>query len=217
MLEPKKPQDIRQEQPKDERIFIVIPYRALHDKKLSIQRMRALLACCSYANHNGTLFPSTDRLAADLSIAPSTMAAHIKYLTERGYLKTINNSYTVGKHAKPRAIVYDPDNPPADEDIEQRETEERQTLADKKALQDQQAKLVKARESSKEVKAKPTSLYRVWKEAVLKRWGIYHQYDEALFTLLASRYSLEEWLNLIPLELARRTSPPTNARVMLKK
>ena len=218
MLEPKKPTEIRQEQPKDERIFIVIPYRALHDKKLTIQRMRALLACCSYANHSGILFPSTDRLAADLGIAPSTMAAHIKYLTERGYLKTINNSYTVGKHAKPRAVVYDPENLPDEENQLLIAQDYQSQVQDRKSLADQQAKLIEARESSREVKAKPTSLYRCWRELVLKQFGIdQHYYDKELFSLLANRYTLEEFQNKAPVILTGRVSAPANARIMLKR
>jgi DNA-binding transcriptional regulator YhcF (GntR family) len=134
MLEPLKPEDIKQEKTKDQRLFIVVPYRALHDKRFTIQRMRALLTICSYANHKGNLWPSVERMAEDMGIMQPTMQAHIRWLTDKGYLKTINNSYTVGKHAKPRAIIYDPDNPPnsddwqiSNQDIEQLEQEQKTT------------------------------------------------------------------------------------------
>ena len=216
MLEPIKPEDIKQEKPSDNRIFIVIPFRALNDKKLSIQRMRALLACCSYANHSGTLFPSTERLANDLGIAPSTMASHIKYLTQRGYLKTVNNSYTVGKHAKPRMVIYDPNNPPDDDEYTQLEQDHRAKEQEQKDIAEQQAKLVESMQSKSEVLAKPTSLYRVWRESMLKRFGVDHPYDKAIYLKLSHRYTLEGFKKATQGYLNSKGSPPASVKVMLR-
>ena len=217
MLEPIKPQDIKQEKTKDERLFIVMPYRALKDKGLTLQRLRALMTICSYANHKGNQWAGVERLAEDMGISRSTMAAHVKYLTDRGYLKTVNHSYTVGKHAKPRAIIYDPANPPNNDDLllanKDQAAEDRAAEVTKK----ERVELTSTMQSSGGELAKPTSLFRVWREGVLKRFGVDQTYDPNLFALLATQYTLEEWLQKTPRTIAALGSVPQNARIMLKR
>jgi len=216
MLDPIKPADIKQEKPTDNRIYIVIPYRALKDKRFTIQRMRALLTICSYANHKGNAWPSVERMAEDMGIMQPTMQAHIKWLTEKGYLVTINNSYTVGKHAKPRAIVYDPNNPPDTELIALNQAEDTQQEQENKTIKEQQAKLVESMQSNSEVLAKPTSLYRVWLEGLRSRFGIDQPYEKELYLKLSYRYTLEGFKKATQVLLSTKTSPPASVKVMLR-
>jgi len=216
MLEPLRPEEIKQEKTKDERLFTVIPYRAMNDKGFTIQRMRALIACCSYANHRGTLWPSVERLADDLKINKATMQAHIRWLTEKGYLVTVNNSYTVGKSAKPRAVVYDPNNPPNTEDQQQLAQDYQEQLDDSKNLKEERDTLIRANESSEEVKAKPTSLYRVWLEGLRLRFGVDQPYDKELYLKLSRRYTLEGFKKATGVLLSTKTSPPASVKIMLR-
>jgi DNA-binding transcriptional regulator YhcF (GntR family) len=216
MLEPKKPEDIKQEKPSDNRIYIVVPFRAIQDKGFTIQRMRALLTICSYANHTGTLWPSVERLAEDMGCYPATMQAHIRWLTERGYLKTVNHSYTVGKHAKPRMVIYDPNNLPDDDDYAQLEQDHLAKEQERKSIAEQQAKLIENAQSKSEVLAKPTSLYRVWRESMLKRFGVDQPYDKELYLKLSHRYTLEGFKKATGVYLNSKGSPPASVKVMLR-
>ena len=217
MLEPIKPEDIKQEKVKDQRLFAVIPYRALNDKGFTIQRMRALIACCSYARHNGTLWPGVERLAEDLGITKATMQAHVRWLTVKGYLVTINNSYQVGKHAKPRAIVYDVDNPPISEVEQQIAQDYQDQLEDSKNLKQERDKLIQAKQSASEVLAKPTSLYRVWNDEIRARFSLDHPYDKALYIKLAGQYSLNDFKKATQALISTKASPPASASILLKR
>ena len=216
MLEPKKPEDFKPEVAKDQRLFVVVPYRAMTDKGFTIQRMRALLACCSYANHQGTLWPSVERLADDLGIQKATMQHHIHWLTQKGYLVTINNSYQVGKHAKPRAVVYDKDNPPNPDDQHQLEQDHQQQISEQKTTIEQRDKLIANNQSGNEVLAKPTSLYRVWLEGLRARFGTDQPYEKELYLKLSHRYTLESFKKATQALLSTKTSPPASVSIMLR-
>ena len=215
MLTPKKPEEFKPEIAEDKRIYIVVPYRAAQDKRFTIQRMRALLTICSYANHKGNAWPSIERMADDMGISKPTMKAHIDWLTQRGYLITVNNSYTVGKHAKPRAIVYDPNNPPHPDDWHQANEDQQQQEQETKAIEKQKDKLVLTNKSKDEVLAKPTSLYRVWQEA-LAVYGISHQYDKELYDRLSHRYTLEDFKKATQVLINSKGRPPASVSIMLR-
>lgn len=215
MLDPKKPQDFKPIT-EDQRLFVVVPFRAIKDKKLTIQRMRALMTICSYANSRGTEWAGVERLAEDMGIARSTMAAHIKYLTERGYLKTVNNSYTVGKHAKPRAIVYDPNNPPNDEEEGILAEDIRHQQAEEKAIKEERVKLLSADESTNEVLAKPASLYQCYRSHMLNRFGTDLPYDKPFWDQLSHRYTLESFKKVAGVFFGSLSSPPANPRALLR-
>ena len=215
MLTPKKPEDFKPEVKEDQRIYIVVPYRALHDKRFTIQRMRALLTICSYANHQGNAWPSVERMADDMGIMKPTMQAHIKWLTEKGYLITVNNSYTVGKHAKPRAIVYDLKNPPHSDDWQVVQQDAEKEKQEQEAITKERDRLIGANESESEVLAKPTRLYRVWQEA-LAVYGISHQYDKELYTKLSHRYTLEGFKKATQVLLNSKGTPPASVKIMLR-
>ena len=216
MLTPKKPEDFKPEIAEDKRIYIVVPYRAAQDKRFTIQRMRALLTICSYANHKGNAWPSIERMADDMGISKPTMKGHIDWLTQRGYLITVNNSYTVGKHAKPRAIVYDPNNPPHPDDWHQANQDIKEQEQETKTIKEHKDKLVLTNKSNDEVLAKPTSLYRVWLEGLRSRFGIDHPYDKELYDTLSRRYTLEGFKKATQAYLNSKGSPPSTVKVMLR-
>ena len=155
-------------------------------------------------------------MAEDMGISKPTMSAHIKYLTDRGYLKTINNSYTVGKHAKPRAIIYDPANPPDPDDWQQAYQDQVEEIKASETIREQRDKLVSTNQPSDEVKAKPTSLYRVWLEGLRSRFGIDQPYDKELYIRLSHRYTLEGFKKATQGYLNSKGSPPASVKVMLR-
>ena len=216
MLTPKKPEEFKPEVAEDQRIYIVVPFRAAQDKRFTIQRMRALLTICSYANHKGNAWPSIERMADDMGISKPTMKAHIDWLTQRGYLITVNNSYTVGKHAKPRAIVYDPNNPPHPDDWHQANQDQQQQEQETKAVKEQKDKLVLTNKSNDEVLAKPTSLYRVWLDGLRARFGTDQPYEKELYLKLSHRYTLEGFKKATQVLLNSKSSPPASVSIMLR-
>ncbi len=197
---------ITPETPVDGRKFIVIPYRALKDPHMQIGRLRVLMALCSYARPDGSVWPSVKRIAEDCGYTQSTVSQHITALTASGYLKIINNSYTVGKRAKPRRIIFDPEQIPSDEDF----TPEERTKPEHKAQP------IEPNQSIAEPLADPTSLYVVWRTAMQQRFNITPPFEEHLYRRLAGQYTIESFKEATLLFMAGATAPPPSVGGMLR-
>jgi DNA-binding transcriptional ArsR family regulator len=197
---------IQPETPVDGRKFIVIPYRALKDPHMQIGRLRVLMALCSYARPDGSVWPSVKRIAEDCGYTQSTVSQHITALTASGYLKVINNSYTVGKRAKPRRIIFDPDQIPDDEDF----TPEERTKPE------QQAQPIEPNQSIAQPLADPTSLYVVWRKHMQERFNITPPQEDHLLRRLAHQYDVESFEKALRACLSSRTSPPPSVGVLLR-
>jgi len=197
---------ITPETPVDGRKFIVIPYRALKDPHMQIGRLRVLMALCSYARPDGSVWPSVKRIAEDCGYTQSTVSQHITALTASGYLKTINNSYTVGKRAKPRRIIFDPDQIPSDEDF---------TPEEKKPTE-QQAQPIEPNQSIAQPLADPTSLFVVWRKAMQDRFGITPPEEPSIFARLSRQYDVEGFRKALGGYVEARTSPPPSAGGLLR-
>ena len=197
---------ITPETPVDGRKFIVIPYRALKDPHMQIGRLRVLMALCSYARPDGSVWPSVKRIAEDCGYTQSTVSQHITALTASGYLKIINNSYTVGKRAKPRRIIFDPDQIPDDEDF----TPEERTKPE------QQAQQVEPNQSIAQPLADPTSLFVLWRKHMQERFNITPPQEDHLLRRLAHQYDVESFEKALRACLSSRTSPPPSVGVLLR-
>ena len=197
---------LKPETPVDGRKFIVIPYRALKDPHMQIGRLRVLMALCSYARPDGSVWPSVKRIAEDCGYTQSTVSQHITALTASGYLKTINNSYTVGKRAKPRRIIFDPDQIPSDEDFT---PEERKPIEHK-------AQQVEPNQSIAEPLADPTSLFVVWRKHMQEHYSITPPFEEALYRRLSTRYTVERFEEAARVFLSASTAPPPSVGVLLR-
>jgi DNA-binding transcriptional ArsR family regulator len=197
---------IQPETPVDGRKFIVVPYRALKDPHMQIGRLRVLMALCSYARPDGSVWPSVKRIAEDCGYTQSTVSQHITALTASGYLKVINNSYTVGKRAKPRRIIFDPDQIPDDEDF----TPEERTKPE------QQAQPIEPNQSIAQPLADPTSLYVVWRKHMQERFNITPPQEDHLLRRLAHQYDVESFEKALRACLSSRTSPPPSVGVLLR-
>jgi DNA-binding transcriptional ArsR family regulator len=197
---------ITPETPVDGRKFIVIPYRALKDPHMQIGRLRVLMALCSYARPDGSVWPSVKRIAEDCGYTQSTVSQHITALTASGYLKVINNSYTVGKRAKPRRIIFDPEQTPSDEDF----------TPEEKTKPEQQAQPIEPNQSIAQPLADPTSLFVVWRKGMQERFGITPPQEDHLLRRLARQYDVESFEKALRACLSSRTSPPPSVGVLLR-
>jgi DNA-binding transcriptional MocR family regulator len=161
---------------------------------------------CSYARPDGSVWPSVKRIAEDCGYTQSTVSQHITALTASGYLKVINNSYTVGKRAKPRRIIFDPDQIPDDEDF----TPEERTKPE------QQAQPIEPNQSIAQPLADPTSLYVVWRKHMQERFNITPPQEDHLLRRLAHQYDVESFEKALRACLSSRTSPPPSVGVLLR-
>jgi len=99
--------DIQQLPHIDKRKFIVIPYRAAVDRRITPGNMRALQIVCSYANKAGILWASQERMAKDIGLTKTGFNFHVRKLKKLGYLKTEHRGWR-GERADTLRIVYEP-------------------------------------------------------------------------------------------------------------
>ena len=196
---------ITPEAPKDGRKFIVIPYRALKDPHMQLGRLRVLMALCSYARKDGSVWPSVQRIAEDCGFTQSTVSQHITALTKTGYVRIIRNSYTVGSKAKPRRIIYDPEIEYDDEGWQPQENK-----------QEQKAQPIEPKESIAQPLADPTSLYVVWRKHMQERFNITPPDEPHLYRRLSTRYTVERFEEAARVFLIASTAPPPSVGVLLR-
>jgi len=194
------PDTIKPEEPKDNRKFIVIPYRSLKDPTMSYGRMRVLMAICSYARKTGEAWPGVQRLADDTGYTLSTVSQHITQLTKRGYLKTVRNSYTVGMKAKPRLVIYDPEQEPDADGWEPAGNQEN--------LMREPESIRETKESNAQPLSDSTSLFVCWRKLMQERFNITPTREDHLLRRLAARYTVEGFEEAARAYLSARTAPP---------
>lgn len=202
-----KPQD-----KKDKRLFTVIPYRAITDKHLTPRQFTALCLICSYADKKGNAWPGSHRLAKDMGISQSTMMSHIQALTEKGYLITMKRTYKVGEKGMPRAVVFDPDNPPNPEDWQQANKDR---TKEEQAKLDQQAMMQEAIEPVSSTLSSELALFSVWNKLVSARFKVPVPYIQGQYKDLTP-YTLEDFEKATVLLLDTCTNPPGSPRAALR-
>jgi DNA-binding transcriptional ArsR family regulator len=203
-----KPETIEPEKPKDGRIYIVLPYRVLKDRNIQLGRLRVLMALCSYARRTGEAWPGVQRLAEDTGYTISVVSRHLTALTRSGYIKAVNNSYTVGMKAKPRLVIYDPEQEP---DTEGWEPEGKQANPIEPG-----STIGESKQSIAQPLADPTSLYVLWRKGMQERFGITPPQEDHLLRRLAHQYDVESFEKALRACLSSRTSPPPSVGVLLR-
>ena len=199
-----EPDSLKPEPHKDGRHFVVLPYRVLKDRNMSIQRIRVLIAVCSYARRDGMAWPGVKRLAADCGLNPATISHHLTKLTQQGYLQTVSDKYWPGDRAKARQVIYDPALLP-DPDKLSIETEPEQSVTP-----------IESKQSIAQPLADPTSLFVVWRKHMQERYAITPPFEEALYRRLSTRYTVERFEEAARVFLSARTSPPPSIGVLLR-
>jgi len=91
----------------DKRKFIVVPYRAASDRRITPAQMRVLQIVCSYCNKAGITWASQARMAQDLGIKRQTFSNTLKNLKKLGYVRVEGRAKKAMRGDTLR-VVYDP-------------------------------------------------------------------------------------------------------------
>lgn len=90
----------------DQRHFVVIPLKAVLDRKVTGENLRALCALAGYCNKSGYSFVSLKTIAKDLNCTQQNIGKHLKKLERLGYIQSFNN-YFPNLKGNTRRIIYD--------------------------------------------------------------------------------------------------------------
>lgn len=89
----------------DHRHFVVIPRRALLDRRITGENLRVLGVLASYCNRSGYSFVSLKTIAKDLDCTIQNIHKHLKRLEKYGIIESFNNYFPALK-GNTRRIIY---------------------------------------------------------------------------------------------------------------
>lgn len=89
----------------DHRHFVVIPRRALLDRRITGENLRVLGVLASYCNRSGYSFVSMKTIAKDLNCTIQNIFKHLKRLEKYGVIESFNNYFPALK-GNTRRIIY---------------------------------------------------------------------------------------------------------------
>lgn len=89
----------------DQRHFVVIPRRALLDRRITGENLRVLGVLASYCNKSGYSFVSLKTIAGDLNCTIQNIHKHLKRLEKYGIIESFNNYFPALK-GNTRRIIY---------------------------------------------------------------------------------------------------------------
>jgi len=90
----------------DQRHFVVIPIKAVIDRRITGENLRALCALAGYCNKSGYSFVSLKTIAKDLNCTPQNIGKHLKKIESLGYIQSFSN-YFPNLKGNTRRIIYD--------------------------------------------------------------------------------------------------------------
>jgi biotin operon repressor len=90
----------------DQRHFVVIPIKAVLDRRITGENLRALCALAGYCNKSGYSFVSLKTIAKDLNCTPQNIGKHLKKIERLGYIQSFSN-YFPNLKGNTRRIIYD--------------------------------------------------------------------------------------------------------------
>lgn len=90
----------------DQRHFVVIPIKAVIDRRVTGENLRALCALAGYCNKSGYSFVSLKTIAKDLNCTPQNIGKHLKKIESLGYIQSFSN-YFPNLKGNTRRIIYD--------------------------------------------------------------------------------------------------------------
>ena len=105
---PAKPRIKEQEALPDQRKIIVLPFKAIFDKRLNHGTIRTLAAISAYSNRAGITWVSQKRIATELDISQQAVSKQVKQLKEFGYIELVKKGFH-GKATDTIRIIYDKD------------------------------------------------------------------------------------------------------------
>jgi biotin operon repressor len=89
----------------DRRRFVVLPYRAINDRRLRPAALRVLMQSAAYANKAGYLWASQQRIGQDLGVSAPAVNRQMSKLKALGYVERIKGGRK-GKAGDTLRIVY---------------------------------------------------------------------------------------------------------------
>jgi hypothetical protein len=105
---PKKPKIELVQQAPDQRSFIVLPFRAATDPRLTRQLLRTLMCFASYCNRGGVAWVGHETVGRMLGIHPAVVCVYMKKLERFGYVRTVAKGFK-GIRAHTRQLIFNPD------------------------------------------------------------------------------------------------------------
>jgi biotin operon repressor len=90
----------------DQRHFVVIPIKAVIDRRITGENLRALCALAGYCNKSGYSFVSLKTISKDLNCTPQNIGKHLKKIERLGYIQSFSN-YFPNLKGNTRRIIYD--------------------------------------------------------------------------------------------------------------
>ena len=90
----------------DQRHFVVIPIKAVLDRKITGENLRVLCALAGYCNKSGYSFVSLKTISKDLNCTPQNIGKHLKKIERLGYIQSFSN-YFPNLKGNTRRIIYD--------------------------------------------------------------------------------------------------------------
>lgn len=102
---PKKPKIKLAEQLPDQRKFIVLPFRAAADYRLTPMQLRVLLVLCSYCNRSGIAWVGAEKIGQMLQREASNITRHLQSLERKGYIRVVCKGYP-GQRAHTRQVIF---------------------------------------------------------------------------------------------------------------
>ena len=91
----------------DHRHFVVLPFEAIKDKKVTNGNIRVLAILAAYCNKQGFSIVGIRTLAKDLGCSPPNIQYHLKKLEALKYVEARPRSSYPGIRGNLRRIVYD--------------------------------------------------------------------------------------------------------------
>ena len=98
---------IRKLRKKDHRHFVVLPFKAIIDKKVSAANIRTLGILAAYCNKQGFSIVGLKTMASKLQTSFQNVHNQLKKLEQLGYVESRKNSAYPGIRGNLRRIVYD--------------------------------------------------------------------------------------------------------------
>ena len=90
----------------DQRHFVVIPIKAVIDRRVTGENLRVLCALAGYCNKSGYSFVSLKTISKDLNCTPQNIGKHLKKIESLGYIQSFS-SYFPNLKGNTRRIIYD--------------------------------------------------------------------------------------------------------------
>lgn len=105
-LPKRRPKVIEKQAPPDQRHYVVMPIKALTDKRLTDNQIRILGVLCSYCNRAGITWVGQARIGKDLGISQQAVAKQLKGLREHGYIEVTSKGFR-GERANTIRVIHD--------------------------------------------------------------------------------------------------------------